>query len=75
MAATTITPEFLRQGIVRVCCHCKKINTASGKWQPEKECTIPPGTSFSHGLCLECCEKLYGRFACPSSHLPSRPNR
>lgn len=48
-------------GLVPICSNCKKIRDDEGYWN-NLESYIEKHTDalFSHGLCLECAEKLYG---------------
>lgn len=49
------------QGIIPICSHCKKIRDDQGFWQQvELYITKHSKASFSHGLCPQCFEELYG---------------
>ncbi len=54
--------DAVDDGIVRVCLHCQRINTGVGIWRHQDDYAIPKGVRISHGLCLTCCEKLYGPY-------------
>jgi PAS domain S-box-containing protein len=48
-------------GMLPICSHCKKIRDDNGYWnQLETYITKHSEILFSHGLCEECSEKLYG---------------
>ncbi|MBN2657870.1 MAG: transporter substrate-binding domain-containing protein [Spirochaetales bacterium] len=48
-------------GLVPICASCKKIRDDSGYWNQLEEYLIEHSdVSFSHGICPECAEKLYG---------------
>ena len=48
-------------GLIPICAGCKKIRDDQGYWnQLETYIQKHSDTSFSHGLCPECSEKLYG---------------
>ncbi|RJP76506.1 MAG: hypothetical protein C4522_18145 [Desulfobacteraceae bacterium] len=50
------------QGILPICSNCKKIRDSSGYWnQVESYFEKNTNAKFSHGLCEECLEKLYGK--------------
>jgi hypothetical protein len=50
----------LLQGILPICCSCKKIRNKNGNWE-KLETYIPQHSEadFTHGICPECREKLY----------------
>jgi hypothetical protein len=49
------------QGILPICSQCKKIRDSNGYWnQVENYIEKHTDAKFSHGLCEECLEKLYG---------------
>lgn len=49
------------RGIIPICSNCKKIRDDQGFWQQvESYVTKRTEASFSHGICPECVEKLYG---------------
>ncbi|CCK79174.1 response regulator [Desulfobacula toluolica] len=49
------------KGILPICASCKKIRDDSGYWnQIEEYIQNHSEAEFSHGLCPECSEKLYG---------------
>jgi K+-sensing histidine kinase KdpD len=48
------------EGMLPVCCICKKIRTDKGDWeQIEKYITEHSEAEFSHGLCPECAHERY----------------
>lgn len=49
------------RGILPICSNCKKIRSDKGLWE-QLEAYIETRTdaSFSHGICPDCAEKLYG---------------
>ncbi|MFH1215145.1 MAG: hypothetical protein V1706_01445 [Pseudomonadota bacterium] len=47
-------------GLLPICCSCKKIRDDSGYWQNlEQYISERSEAQFSHGLCLDCAYKLY----------------
>ncbi|MBU2515581.1 response regulator [bacterium] len=49
------------QGIVPICAQCKKIRDDEGYWkQLESYIESHTDAQFSHGICPECSDKLYG---------------
>lgn len=53
----------LLSGILPICCSCKKIRDDKGYWeQVEVYIRDHSEADFSHGLCEECCKKLYPEF-------------
>lgn len=47
--------------LLPICARCKKIRDDKGYWtQVEKYLEEYSGTKFSHGMCPECSEELYG---------------
>jgi len=49
------------KGILPICATCKKIRNEKGEYeQIEKYVTEHSKASFSHGICPECSDKLYG---------------
>ena len=50
------------QGILPICANCKKIRDDKGYWsQIEGYIQSHSQAKFSHGMCPECSEKLYGK--------------
>lgn len=50
-------------GFLPICASCKKIRDDSGYWkQIEAYLCAHTDVTFSHGICPECAEKLYGDF-------------
>lgn len=50
-------------GLLPICSNCKKIRDESNQWQPiEHYITERSAASFTHGMCPDCAEKLYGTF-------------
>ncbi len=53
------------RGIIPICAKCKKIRDDEGFWtQVEKYIEDRSNAQFSHGLCEECADELYGDQAC-----------
>ena len=50
------------QELVCVCCHCQRVRTETGEWEPQY---VSESDEVSHGICREC----YGRFY-PGCRLP-----
>ncbi len=52
------------EGILPICSHCKKIRDESGRWHLMEE-YIPEHSEamVSHGLCPECADALYPKYA------------
>ena len=49
------------RGILPICCECKKIRDDAGYWtQIEAYISKHSDVGFSHGICPDCIEKLYG---------------
>ncbi len=49
------------KGIIPICCNCKKIRNDSGYWeQVETYIENHSNAEFTHGICPDCTEKLYG---------------
>ena len=49
------------QGLLPICGRCKKIRDDNGYWNTlEAYIETRSKVSFSHGLCLECSDELYG---------------
>ncbi|MCK5098416.1 MAG: hypothetical protein KAR45_09960, partial [Desulfobacteraceae bacterium] len=49
------------KGIIPICASCKKIRDDKGYWnQVEKYIQQHSEAKFSHGICPECSDKLYG---------------
>jgi hypothetical protein len=49
------------QGFIPICANCKKIRDDKGYWNNlEKYISEHTDAQFSHGICPECAEKLYG---------------
>ncbi len=50
------------QGIIPICSHCKKIRDDEGYWSIlEAYLQKHSDATFSHGMCPDCLDKLYGR--------------
>ncbi|MCK6463217.1 MAG: hypothetical protein L6Q29_05385, partial [Candidatus Pacebacteria bacterium] len=48
-------------GLLPICANCKKIRDNSNKWQPlESYISQRSEAEFTHGICPDCVEKLYG---------------
>jgi hypothetical protein len=49
------------QGLLPICCSCKKIRDDQGFWnQVEGYITAHSDVTFTHGVCPECTKKYYG---------------
>lgn len=50
-------------GLIPICCHCKKIRNDEGYWQ-HVEVYVRDHThaDFSHGICPECAKALYENY-------------
>ena len=49
------------QGLIPICSSCKKIRDDTGYWdQIENYIQLHSSATFSHSICPECLEKLYG---------------
>jgi steroid delta-isomerase-like uncharacterized protein len=56
-----ITEIEILKGILPICASCKKIRDDKGYWnQVETYIESHSGARFSHGLCEECANELYG---------------
>jgi len=54
----------LLSGLLSICASCKKIRNESGQWEVlETYIRNRSAADFSHGLCLECLQKLYPQFS------------
>ncbi|MDD5207843.1 MAG: GAF domain-containing protein [Elusimicrobiales bacterium] len=50
------------QGLIPICAQCKKIRDDKGFWQKvETYLEERSGARFTHGLCEDCMQKLYGK--------------
>jgi hypothetical protein len=50
-------------GLIPICASCKKIRNDKGYWsQLEEYINEHSEATFSHGVCPECAEKLYGGY-------------
>ena len=50
-------------GLIPICASCKKIRDDKGYWdQLEGYIQSHSDAKFSHGICPECAEKLYGGY-------------
>jgi PAS domain S-box-containing protein len=55
--------EKVLSGFIPICANCKRIRDESGNWiQPEVYISKRSEAQFSHGICPECKERLYGSF-------------
>jgi DNA-binding NarL/FixJ family response regulator len=51
------------RGFLPICAHCKKIRDDKGYWtQIETYISAQTQAEFTHGICPECANKLYGQF-------------
>lgn len=56
------------RGLLPICCSCKKIRNDQGYWeQIESYIYEHAGVAFSHGLCPDCSQALYGEDGSDSS--------
>jgi hypothetical protein len=54
----------LLSGLLSICASCKKIRNERGQWEVlETYIRSRSAADFSHGLCLECLQKLYLQFS------------
>ena len=59
----TLSQVKTLQGFLPICASCKRIRDDKGYWnQIESYLREHTETEFSHGICPECAEKLYGDF-------------
>ncbi len=59
--AQDMTEIKVLRGIIPICSSCKKIRDDKGYWnRVENYLSTHSKASFSHGVCPECIEKLYG---------------
>jgi hypothetical protein len=50
-------------GMLPICSSCKKIRDDKGYWtRVEEYISEHSEVEFTHGLCSECAEKLYGKY-------------
>ncbi len=48
------------EGILPICCNCKKIRTDKNNWQPIEEYLLSQApVDFSHSICENCASQLY----------------
>jgi len=51
------------EGMLPICCVCKKIRTGSGNWQQmEMYISDHSEARFSHGLCPDCAKEQYPEY-------------
>ncbi len=51
------------KNVLPICSNCKKVRDDDGKWMPMDEFIREKAQlEYTHGLCAECTEKLYGDF-------------
>lgn len=51
----------LLEGLLPICASCKKIRDSENEWQPlEAYITRHSEAKFTHGVCPECAQRLYG---------------
>lgn len=59
----------LLSGFLPICASCKKIRDDQGYWQQiESYIHKHSEAEFSHGICPDCAERLYGKYMNKSSH-------
>jgi hypothetical protein len=60
------------RGIIPICASCKHVRTDVGEWQQiERYVQEHSEAQFSHGVCPDCAEKLYGDFVTEYPETPS----
>jgi hypothetical protein len=60
-----ITDIETLEGILPICCHCKKIRNDQGDWeQMEVYVSRRSKADFSHGVCPDCLEIHYPEYRC-----------
>lgn len=53
-------------GYISICASCKQVLGKDGKWTPvEVYVTDETDVQFSHGVCPDCAERLYGEYLSP----------
>ena len=51
------------EGFMSICASCKKVKEADGQWVSlEQIISDKSDLQFSHGICPECAQKLYGEY-------------
>lgn len=56
-------------GYISICASCKQVLGKDGKWTPvEVYVTDETDVQFSHGVCPDCTERLYGEYLPPEDH-------
>jgi hypothetical protein len=51
------------KGLIPICASCKKIRDDKGFWKHVEEYVHDhTEAEFTHGICLDCAQKLYGDF-------------
>ncbi len=59
----TLSEVRTLQGLLPICAACKKVRDDKGYWnQIEKYITEHSEAQFSHSICPECAQKLYGEY-------------
>lgn len=49
------------RGLLPICSHCKKIRDSQGDWEKiDSYIQKHTDATFTHGICPDCCEELYG---------------
>ena len=57
----SISTVITLSGLLPICARCKKIRDEKGYWNNlEEYIQTHSDASFSHGMCAECSDKLYG---------------
>jgi len=60
---TALDQVHTLQGILPICCHCKKIRDDNDYWQRvEDYISRHSGARFTHGICPECLERHYAEW-------------
>lgn len=59
---TALEEIKILRGIIPICSHCKKIRDDKGYWSNlETYFQQHADISFSHGMCIDCADELYGK--------------
>jgi hypothetical protein len=79
---TTLSEVKTLSGLLPICSSCKKIRDDSGYWNSVEHYLVAhTDANFTHGICPDCCVRLYPEFNPPHYHgpepakpLPEPPN-
>ena len=65
--------EKVLSGFISICASCKRVRVQENEWTPvEWYVTNKADAQFSHGVCPECSQRLYGDFLSSRSRGPSQ---